>query len=931
MHSHLAIVDKQNRPLALKPGTSLTITDKNPMFNDVEMFSQPIPLPFELNRHLLGNMDDVNSTMRADDIRGSRFRVIVGGLPLRNTAIKIQEGTLINDTIDVNFDATNRTFKDMISDMRCRDVKIDDKIIVGEKIGNVEVTIDYTETYDVWVDTPWATGPDPVLGYRIHMKPVSLQETFQPIATGFSYPATCVQQSRTQDAEPEREENGAIKVKTYPNCNKGAEGDITVRVPLIDTSYINVSQPYGSTTDSPHLDKNGNTIGWPYCNTRICYAHYAAEKDKDNDNLYTGETSQEIIKAKDRAPGIEEDKSPYWVLPANRPASGLCFYVAYFLEKLFKTLDVAYDMTALLSIEDFRYLTFVSTQCHFDTEVKPRSELTSENQINSWLESRGCGGRMNLQDNVPETEFLNFKFLKKGDYTSWEVIEHPMHSADHPELENDEGIRLQINLEVEGTSEFMTGIEHYFNVEHSMTAHVLRMYANSDNFPDANVSEVIESLENLFGVRFCYDAETNKVTVRLLRDMFRSDEAPVPFKGEVLSMVKKTENIRGIRYGYNAEQEAREQRDNIRYQKRDYDTTYNYMDYPPERTKLAAYADLSAKIDVGNRNGYADLATGNFYRIKVSADASTADELQPAIFEVGQYKGVELGDCSAEAEIDDAIKDIRSSFEPVIVNDVAYRGKNYQGDQTPMLVPFIDEEMEHEFLIKKLLNPISTRWGSIDIVYELCLAECYDPSSTDDGQSPLMSHNWGLTIGFLRPARSGGGVYEYERGYDGFDNSKWAIQSSDYAITADTMDAFGTFYGTSGAGSFSLKPRAFKPFRYKYENEVLLISTNEKEWDDTWLIPCDADERNAQGVITRRIRSRGTCDTWMIEFFHFLLHAQLYEVKALCTAAELADVPNKWLRRWEIDGKIGWMNILEYPISLEKGIGEVRIEFYALM
>ena len=330
-------------------------------------------------------------------------------------------------------------------------------------------------------------------------------------------------------------------------------------------------------------------------------------------------------------------------------------------------------------------------------------------------------------------------------------------------------------------------------------------------------------------------------------------------------------------------------------------------------------------------NGYADLATGNFYRIKVSADASTADELQPAIFEVGQYKGVDLGDCSKQAEDDDAIKEFVSKFEPIMVNDVAYRGKNYDGEYTPMLVPFIDEDMEHEFLVKKMLNPVSTAWGDIEIVYHLCLSECYDPSGTDDGQSPLMSHDWGLTVGFLRPSREGGGTKEFDRNYDGFGNSRWAIFSSDYAITADTMDVFGTFLGTSPAGSFSLKPRAYKPFRYCYEGNELHISTDPKEWDDTkWLIPCDNDQFDAQGHITARLRSRGMCDTWMIELFEFLLNRQRYEVQALSTAAELADIPNRWTRRFNIDGKIGWINQYEYSVDELTGIGKVTIDFFAL-
>ena len=68
----------------------------------------------------------------------------------------------------------------------------------------------------------------------------------------------------------------------------------------------------------------------------------------------------------------------------------------------------------------------------------------------------------------------------------------------------------------------------------------------------------------------------------------------------------------------------------------------------------------------------------------------------------------------------------------------------------------------------------------------------------------------------------------------------------------------------------------------------------------------------------------------MIEFFHFLLHRQRYQVKALCTAAELADIPKRWLNRFEIDGHIGWINQLEYEINEEKGIGEVTIDFFTI-
>ena len=926
MHSHLAIIGK-NGELALKPDTSLNVTEKNPMFNDVEMFSQPIELPYDKNRHIIKNMDDVNSTLRATDVEGDQYGFYMDGIHIRHAVMKVQEDVVMNGSLSVNFDATNRTFKDMIADMRCRDVEIPEDILIGEKIGDVNVKVNYIEILRPYVSC--YQDPGYVKGYEIKMKPTVLDEVFQPFALGYSFPGECYENA-SHEADPATDSNLATKI--YPNPNKDATGNITVKVPRVKTSYINTSQPYPAAK---------------YCNSRIAYAHHKVEMENEQS---TGETSDEIVPVGDRKREIQEDKSPYWVLDANRPASGLCFYVAYFLECLFKKLGVAYDMTALTSIEDFNYLAFFSTQCHYDARPKGDVTLSSEEQVNNWLESRGCGGKIRLEDNRPDEYSMFDKGIRKitlnaGEWDSWRVIgDHGLNNRlVSTDLTDGQGnIKINYDWGTGAASNFIVPNslepEYYFDCfrsyevsVNSMTATVMNMYANSDNWPDVNVTEVIESLENSFGVRFCYDAEINKVTVKLLRDMFRDQQPPIHFKGKVLSMKKKTEKITGIRMKYSAESDEQEQRDYIRYGKRDYDTVYDYCDYPQGYTKFASYDEVTNNIDVGNRTGYCDMQTGDFFRIKVSSDASTTAELRPAVFEVGQNKGVEIGDCSKENE--DYIKEFVSSFEPIQVNDVAYRGKNYAEQEDPLLVPFVDEDMEHEFLIKKILNPVSTKWGSIDIVYELCMAECYDPTQTDDGQSPLQHHDWGLTIGFLRPGSGTEDVVEYDRGYDHFDNSKWLITSKNYTMNADTFDEHGNFLGTNPQTSFSLKPRAWKPFRYRYVNDELQISTDPKQWenDPSWLIPCIEDERDAQtGLITKRIRSRGMCDTWMIEFFEFLLNRQTYQVEALCTAAELADIPNKWLRRWEIDGKVGFINQVQYEANIENGLGKVELEFFAL-
>ena len=64
--------------------------------------------------------------------------------------------------------------------------------------------------------------------------------------------------------------------------------------------------------------------------------------------------------------------------------------------------------------------------------------------------------------------------------------------------------------------------------------------------------------------------------------------------------------------------------------------------------------------------------------------------------------------------------------------------------------------------------------------------------------------------------------------------------------------------------------------------------------------------------------------------FDVLIQSLRNRDEALCTAAELADLPNKWLRRWEIDGKVGWIGLSTYSLSVENGVGKVELEFYAL-
>lgn len=899
MHSHIAILDNSNRPLALKPDTSFDVTEQNPTFYENEMSTYPVALPTEGNRHLLKNMDDVNADVRAVDVETDRMHIILEGIPFRSVAMIVEENTDVKDSLSVNFATSKRSFKDLISDLNCREIPIKDKLKIGEKIGNVEAELVYQ--YHVRSYDEEGHADKDVLGLDGD-EGFIVKGTFDPQALGFSYPAECVvdSQSAGQIAKPG-------KPKTYPDGT-------TVQVPQVKTSFINVSHAYGETDEScPYPGKT-----WPFFNSRVCYPHYGKEEDGDS-----FKTSDTVVPHKD-ATYTNEDFGPLWVLDANRPQSGVCFYVLYFLDCLFAHLGMSFDKSALMQIEDLKHLAFFTTHCKYTSEEI--ASLPTLNAINLWLSSRGCGGQ------------LTFENAEK----------HEVESIKIPYRHRSTG---EIHYETISVGDLDEGVIHSIEIEssiksYSAKAKIMAMYATSDNFPDMSVTEVIESLENAFGIRFTYDSEMRKVTAYLLRDVFQSNEAPIQLKGEVLEMVPVTEKITGVKQFYSAESDSKEQRENVRTGKRDYNTDFDYIDYPTDgRTVLnKTYAQIFTNRSSDDMNVYVDLLTGNAYRIKVNADATEASELNPNIFEVGTYKGVEIGDCSTENE--DYIKEFSIGFEPVGLNDVNYhREAQTQGGPTsattgggitvdmsttkqevrPMLVPFVSEDMEHEFLEKKLRSVLSSPIGDFYLTEVLTLAENYDPTKTETGNSPLQDIDWGASVIMMRGGGTDATVQNYDYNYDLMGNWRWRTVAGIYAVGNDTIDPFGNTYdyngtqqGDGGGERFSLKLRAYKPFRYKFIDGQYVIS-REKNLDASWLVPCQAG-----------LARRGIFDTFMYPYAYFLLYRKKYKVKALVEAAQLVDIPNKWQRRFVINGKIGFIDKLHYSATVEKGIGVVEIDFLSL-
>ena len=285
MNSKLTIL-ANGKPLTLKEDASISIELKNPLFNDVEMFSYPVELPMEGNRHILKNVDDVSSDIRPVSYEHTPMQIIADGVPLASGTAIIQEDERIEDALSLNIDASTQSFSDLIGDLKCNEVPIPtryhDQLLIGEKIDEVNVQVDYkTDVVIKYSGKKGSKKQGSVGTYKA-------SSTISPQALGFSYPAQCEEKGTLHEAVLD-------KTVAYPNGNN-------VKVPKVTTSYINVSDPYPLK---------------PYCNARVCYKHYDISED--------GTTSDKVVESATERGGDSADLSGYWMPTAHNRASASTF------------------------------------------------------------------------------------------------------------------------------------------------------------------------------------------------------------------------------------------------------------------------------------------------------------------------------------------------------------------------------------------------------------------------------------------------------------------------------------------------------------------------------------------------------------------------------------------------------------------------------
>lgn len=854
MDSHIALrITRTGEQLVLPSDFALDIEEQNPYWNDGGMFTYPGSVPTDENADWLKVIQTLRSAVRIQQLeqdgdgKDVLVDILVDGVPYRQGRIRFDDEQEIDGSIGFSIESVVKSIDDLVAGLNCQDVPVladDDKNEIGERIGDVKVTTAFRRQYEA---------------------------TFR-----------CVDDHRADDI-----------------CSAQADSSETAHADF-DIQALGYSVPWKMNSQGEKVSLVNVAVPYPsanFCNARVSVKHLERD-DEGNEVLATGGRF-----------------GPWLVLDADRPQTGVCFYVLYFLDCLFNHLGIGIDHAALTAVGDLCRLAFFTTRCSFDsvetTSYREGVAYTSDNltsaaAITEWLNATaragGDMGRMSAARSYGEVALKSLAFANGHVY-------HIKGSGGGYGTEQGDDIKQDWsggNIIDQYAYDLISITQRLDISSQTWQAHMYKMMANSGNFPDRDVQAVIDSLWASFGVRFIVDYEKRQAKAVLIRDLYRDHTAPIVLNVLVTDIVPVTERIDGVRMCYSQESDSKEQRDNVRMGLKDYDTIYDYIDYARvDDTKV--YEEIMQHISFSDKTCYIDRETGNAYRIKVDKDAKEVTELRPTLFEVAQLKGVEEGRCEDE----DNVVELASQFEPVIATDVNFSNEKQTasmgGTPQQVLTVFADDEMKPPHTAMTIVNAAEVAGGTLGFQLDFATNEAYDVGSTDDGNSPLQSHDWGMAVSVMRGGGADASLQDYDENYDGFGNAKWAMTAGDYAMNSDSIDAFGNVYdyngnndGIGGGERFSLKVRAYKTV----DGEAMIDNADQK--------------------------GRGLHDTFMAEHVYFLLHRKKYRVTVRCELVELQRITNNWNCRFQVGELVGWVNKITSHVTVEGGMEGAVLEMYCL-
>lgn len=740
----------------LAENTSITITEKSPVFDDGNSFSIPFQLNAEMNRHLLGNATEVSGASFYEVIDRKPATLYVQGVPIFFGVIRLdsEETSLENGCIDVNLESGSLSLNDRISGMSCRDVPVKDKICIGSALDESRI----------FLEIPQMTDKD------------KIQEWFD------YYPYIPVQYGEAfQRNEMMEYDEGASYPTSLPRGGYSNHGDFSV-----GPSTVNVSDAYP-------ISK--------FCNIKLCMN--MPEKQEDVD--YTPPTGKSDFSEEYYACQVGK----YFVLDEKRKHSAPCFYVLYFLDCLFTKLGM-YVKHDIAYMEDMCRLAFVNTKYGYDKELAG-TYICSHLALQSPTDNQGNPYGMKTMESlfVGEGKLNTIQIAPLHDDSSLNAVQMPIYNC----MANSECFP---DVEVDNVLDAMKkgfGVRFIMNANRTevRTVFVRDILRSNDSLTmKCKVYDVNKVDSNIKGFRMSYseggDDDTSysytDYSRVILTDSYSEVLADVNYSNKNLYIDKRNGNAYRIKVDEDAKtvSELNPQLFEVaQFCKVEYgdcseeDLIENVeVGFTPVIMNDTGLKEQSQLIGAPeNEQGYIDLTAP---RKEGKPDNRNYTDTNALKQQFALFLDVTMSYPSWSKLIDNTMRCNANAYGEDNGETFTLRGRQYQYwalQRYEQTEASIDE------------NYVQNRVFSMR--YE--------------NKNPIEEYDCGLMLGIMRGPGNSAGVEDYEENYDEEGNFKYTLVSSSAAFHSDICDNYNRLFDYNGteqggvdvSGRFSLKLKAEKP------------------------------------------------------------------------------------------------------------------------
>ena len=778
----------------LPEDATITITDTSEIFASGDVWSHSFTLNVHANAHIFGTSGDIHGSRLHEQVNNRRTRLWVDGHALFLGYLKLEDEVEVdeNGDVDVTFESGQKTFDGMIEGTSAQEVSVGD-VVIGIALNRKRVT-KYNTTIGSWIDCEFKM--DGLAAYAakglIPQNVVTDVQTFN--ISEYSRVTPYVQQ--------------------WPKFVK-SHGTIYdssgTRLGDSESDYTNVQTPYDA--------------GHPFCNINICYQLKA---NKDGEEVVSRGYTMRLANGNKTTDG-GDNQTRY----NNSPN----FYLLFFIDRLFKDLNIHVEENQAMDIEDLRRVFMLNYGCYYE-EIEG-SDLDSESHKTPQGKTERYGQYyIPIVDGDGEQRLLKdwseaSKPIRKDDYAGKILLrnvkvirrdpnEHP--AVDHETLLEVGSVECTVNhFGTEQVGVLPNFKLDTYEIEDRLKSYSAYLaYATGENYPKVEISDIINAMKAMFGVRFLFSDDYKRVRIVLLRNVLHSAEIQ-KINCEIVDEDEKVENsIRGFRmtYGKGTEDASfyyKGFNDLFQRASKTWKDTTDKHDYS-QWDLNAEYGNVKHSATAMNKTCYVTPVNGNAYVTKVDEEE---DVLFPSIFEVGGFMDAEDGDCSRAEEEGKTIEEIRTGASPVIMNDVnGTYASLFSGElkaPTPQdysyapeivtLGRFTTTSREYDSWIYANLRDYRIT-GDIDaFLGEGFKIRMEDNYAISNGGTPFDEADPGLQFGIMRS--SGADSYILyapdEEENESTMNDYWEIVPGEGAIDhPDTCDNYGNEWDYDG--SFTITP-----------------------------------------------------------------------------------------------------------------------------